>query len=249
MIKEIKSKDNKLIKYALKLQNNAFSKEEKKFLIEGNHLVEMSKDYIETIFCLPSFKNKHLYNNVYEIDEMLMKKISQNNSFTEVVGICRYKKTNEVTSNRVLYLDEVQDPGNVGTILRTALAFGFNDVILSSGCAFKYAFKTIQASQGSIFKLNTINGDKNLLFSLKDKGYELVSTSLDVNSVYLSKIDFKKDTNYVIILGNEGKGISKDIQDKSDLKIKIEIQDIESLNVGVAAGIIMYQASSLKWKD
>ena len=249
MISEIKSKDNEIIKYVKKLQNNAFSKEEKRFLLEGNHLVEMGKDNIEYILCLPSFKDKNLYNKVYVINEMLMNKISQNKSTTEVIGVAKYFEEKEVSSSRVLYLDDVQDPGNVGTILRTALAFGFKDVILSSGCAFKYSFKVIQSSQGSIFKLNVISGDKDYLFSLKNRGYKLVSTSLDSDSVFLSKTIFKKEQNYAIILGNEGKGISKDIQVKSDLKIKIEIQDIDSLNVGVAGGIIMYQASPYRKKD
>lgn len=249
MIKVIKSKDNDLIKYVNKLRNNAFSRQEKRFIIEGNHLVEMAKDYIDYIFCLQNFKDKSLYKNVYEIDEMLMKKISQNQSITNVLAVCKYIPEKEIKSNRVIYLDDVQDPGNVGTILRTALAFGFKDILLSSGCAFKYNFKTIQSSQGSVFKLNVVEGDKNKLFDLQKSGYKLVSTSLDVNSEYLSKINFKKSENYVIILGNEGKGISNDIQDKSDLKIKIEINEIDSLNVGVAGGIIMYAASTLRKED
>ena len=249
MINEIKSKDNELIKYVKKLQNNAFSREEKRFIVEGNHLVEMAKDYIDMVFCLPSFKNKNMYNNVYLINEMLMKKISQNSSFTEVLAVCKYIEEKSINSSRVLYLDDVQDPGNVGTIFRTALALGFKDIIVSQGSASKYSFKTIQSSQGSIFKLNVVNRDMNTLLSLQKNGYSLVSTSLDVNSMFLSNLNFKKDHNYVIILGNEGKGISKDIQAISDLKIKIEIEDIDSLNVGVAGGIIMYQASPYRKKD
>ena len=140
----------------------------------------------------------------------------------------------------------MQDPGNVGTILRTALAFGFKDVILSKGCAFKYSFKVIQSSQGSIFKLNVVSNDKDFLFSLKNRGYKLISTSLDKDSKFLSEINFNKDSKYVVILGNEGQGISKDIQEKSDIKIKIEINDIDSLNVGVAGGIIMYETRFIK---
>ena len=249
MINEIKSKDNEIIKYVKKLQNNAFSKEEKRFLLEGNHLVEMGKSQIEFILCLPTFKGKDLYNKVYVINEMLMNKITQNKSATEVIGVARYLEEKDVSSKRVLYLDDVQDPGNVGTILRTALAFGYKDVILSKGCAFKYSFKVIQSSQGSIFNLNVVSKEKDYLFSLKNCGYKLVSTSLDVNSVFLSNFTFQKDDNYVIILGNEGQGISKDIQENSDIKIKIEINDIDSLNVGVAGGIIMYQASPYRKKD
>ena len=216
MINEIKSKDNEIIKYVKKLQNNAFSKEEKRFLLEGNHLVEMGREHIDFILCLPSFKDKNLYNKVYIINEMLMNKLTQNKSITEVIGV-------------------------------TALAFGFKDVILSKGCAFKYSFKVIQSSQGSIFKLNVVSNDKDFLFSLKNRGYKLISTSLDKDSKFLSEINFNKDSKYVVILGNEGQGISKDIQEKSDIKIKIEINDIDSLNVGVAGGIIMYETRLIKW--
>lgn len=247
MINEIKSKDNEIIKYVKKLQNNAFSKEEKRFLLEGNHLVEMGREHIDFILCLPSFKDKSLYNKVYIINEMLMNKLTQNKSITEVIGVSKYINENEINSLRVLYLDDVQDPGNVGTILRTALAFGFKDVILSKGCAFKYSFKVIQSSQGSIFKLNVVSNDKDFLFSLKNRGYKLISTSLDKDSKFLSEINFNKDSKYVVILGNEGQGISKDIQEKSDIKIKIEINDIDSLNVGVAGGIIMYETRFTKW--
>lgn len=242
MISEIKSKDNEIIKYVRKLQNNAFSKEEKRFLLEGNHLVEMGREHIDFILCLPSFRDKNLYNKVYVINEMLMNKLTQNKSMTEVIGVSKYIDEKEINSSRVLYLDDVQDPGNVGTILRTALAFGFKDVILSKGCAFKYSFKVIQSSQGSIFKLNVVSNDKDFLFSLKKRGYKLISTSLDKDSKFLSEINFNKYGKYAVILGNEGQGISKEIQDKSDIKIKIEINDIDSLNVGVAGGIIMYQA-------
>lgn len=246
MISEIKSKDNEIIKYVRKLQNNAFSKEEKRFLLEGNHLVEMGREHIDFILCLPSFKDKSLYNKVYVINEVLMNKLTQNKSITEVIGVSKYIEENEINSSRVLYLDDVQDPGNVGTILRTALAFGFKDIILSKGCAFKYSFKVIQSSQGSVFKLNVVSNDKDFLFSLKNIGYKLISTSLDKDSQFLSEINFNKDSKYVVILGNEGQGISKEIQEKSDIKIKIEINDIDSLNVGVAGGIIMYQTRLIK---
>ena len=246
MISEIKSKENEIIKYVKKLQNNAYSKEEKRFLLEGNHLVEMGREHIDFILCLPSFKDKNLYNKAYVINEMLMNKLTQNKSITEVIGVSKYIDENEINSSRVLYLDDVQDPGNVGTILRTALAFGFKDVILSKGCAFKYSFKVIQSSQGSIFKLNVVTNDKDFLFSLKSRGYKLISTSLDKDSKFLSEINFNKDSKYVVILGNEGKGISKEIQEKSDIKITIEINDIDSLNVGVAGGIIMYETRLIK---
>lgn len=242
MIKEIKSKDNKLIKYALKLQNTKFSKEEGKFLIESEHLIEMAEQYIDTIF----ITEKHfcdIYNNCYLIPQDLMDKISQNKSSRNLLAICNFPKEKEINNDIVLFLDDVQDPGNVGTLLRTALSFGITDVILTKGCAYKYGFKTIQSSQGSIFRINAIDGDTNTLKNLKKNGYKVVSTALSSNTIELDKFNFMKNAKYAIILGNEGQGISKDILSLSDYVVKIEMSNIDSLNVGVAGGIVMYKAS------
>lgn len=242
MIKEIKSKDNKLIKYAQKLQNIKFSKVEGKFLIESEHLIEMAEQYIDTVFTTDK-RFCDVYNNCYLIPQDLMDKISQNKSSRNLLAICNCPKEKDISNDIALFLDDVQDPGNVGTLLRTALSFGITDVILTEGCAYKYGFKAIQSSQGSIFRINAIDGDTNTLKNLKKNGYKVVSTALSSNTIELDKFNFMKNVKYAIILGNEGQGISKDILSLSDYVVKIEMSNIDSLNVGVAGGIVMYKAS------
>ena len=134
-----------------------------------------------------------------------------------------------------MLLDNVSDPGNLGTILRTALAFGYNDVILKEGCSI-YNEKVLQSTQGAIFNLNIISKfDKKIL-----DGYKLIATEIK-GSIDLSEI--KKPGKHVLVLGNEGHGVSKEILELADQRVRIDIKNIESLNVAVAGAIAMYELS------
>ncbi|MBZ4203743.1 TrmH family RNA methyltransferase, partial [Mycoplasma tauri] len=138
--------------------------------------------------------------------------------------------------NKVVFLDDVQDPGNVGTIIRSSLAFGFDTII--SNVNF-YNEKIVRSSQGSIFKVNLINykNPVEIINEYKKKGYKTYATVLDQEAVEFKKVIFENN-NIIVILGNEGKGIRQEILNISDKKIYIPI-DFESLNVAVAAGIIL----------
>ena len=171
----------------------------------------------------------------YIVSEEIMEKISSSKTPQGIVSICKIKEEKEISSNKVLYLDDVSDPGNLGTILRTALAFGFNDVILSRNCCSIYNEKTLQASQGAIFYLNIVI-DKNL-DELKQKGYEILATEIK-GSVSLDQV--KKSEKIVLVLGNEAHGVSSEILSKADKRIRIDIENIESLNVAIAGAIAMY---------
>mgnify|MGYP003309195658 CR=1 FL=1 len=138
--------------------------------------------------------------------------------------------------NKVLFLDEISDPGNLGTLLRTALAFGYKDVILNGGCS-QYNEKVLQATQGAIFKLNIVN---NLdLKELKD--YEILATEIK-GSTELSQV--KVSDKFVLVLGNEAHGVSQKILSLASKRIRIDINDIESLNVAIAGAIAMYKLSN-----
>ena len=143
-------------------------------------------------------------------------------------------------SNLVLALDKVQDPGNMGALMRSACAFGFKTIVLGEGCVDIYNDKVIRSSQGAIFKLNFIN--TNLVNFLKDKENEYVIYGTNViNGIPLSSI--KKEEKMIFVLGNEGNGISKEVAQIIKNNIYIPMQDTESLNVSVAGGIIMYHLS------
>ena len=134
-----------------------------------------------------------------------------------------------------MLLDNVQDPGNLGTLLRTASAFGYKDVILRGGCS-QYNEKVLQSTQGAIFSLNIVPfEDEDQL-----EGYEIIVTEIK-GSVDLSTVG--KVRKHVLILGNEAHGVSKEFLEIADKRVRINIKNIESLNVAVAGAIAMYELS------
>ncbi len=238
-MRTITSKDNELIKYAYKLKDSHFAKSENKFLVEGMHLVKEASDYIETIFTLK--KLEFIDEEVQIIvTEAILEKISSAKSTPKVIAICKAKKEKPIKETKVVYLNNVQDPGNVGTIIRTALAFKYFDIILDEGTASKYNQKVIQASQGSIFQENIVNGTYEDLLKLKEQGYKVLVTALTDEAVSLNSFNAVKNEKLVIVFGNEGQGVEKRIIDIANYVIKIPISNIDSLNVSVAAGILLY---------
>lgn len=245
MIYQISSKQNDKIKEVLKLRKSSYQKEVGLFIVEGFHLIEMASNsnLLEAVYTLEEIKNIDVSIPQYIINKDILDKISNYKNSQGALGIVSIKNPQEVQSNLVLYLDDVQDPGNVGTILRTALAFNFLDVILSNNSCSVYNEKVIQASQGAIFDLNIQNGDSSLLKELKNKGYRVIATSLQ-SSIPLEKL--KISEKIVLVLGNEAHGVSKEILDIADESIRIDIDKIDSLNVAIAGAISMYYIKSQK---
>ena len=141
--------------------------------------------------------------------------------------------------NRLLLLDRVQDPGNLGTLLRSAVAFGFDGVILGEGCVDVYNEKVIRSTQGAIFKIPIEFHDlKEYVPLLQSNDVKVYGTSLQ-NGKPLGEIEEK--VKMAFILGNEGQGVSSELLSSTDGNIFIEMsQNIESLNVSIAGSIIMY---------
>lgn len=243
MVEKITSRNNPKIKALNKLPKDLF-------LVEGFHLVEMAlkHHYVEEIY-----STKKLYPNFsnipqYLISDNVLDKLTFTKSPEGVVALC-YKEKKEIDfSLPSLYLDDVQDPGNVGTILRTALSFGFKNVLLGEGSSSPYSNKAIMASQGAIFDLNISQSSIDpllILENFKKEGYLTLSTSLK-NAVPLSSF-MEKEKNLspkiLLILGNEGRGVKEEINKNCDYSIKIEMSNIDSLNVAIAGGILMYNLS------
>ena len=240
MIINISSKQNTKIKEIGKLiSDNSYRKERKEFVIEGFHLLEMALEdkLVKAIFSLEPIKNIDEKITNYIVSEDILKKISTQKNPQGVVAICSMRKEKEISHNNVLYLDGVSDPGNLGTLLRTALAFSFKDVILSKGSVSIYNEKTISSSQGAIFRLNIISGDEQNLIDLKEKGYKILATEIK-GSVELKNI--KKSDKQVLILGNEAHGVNEKILNLADERIRIDINEIESLNVAICGAIMMH---------
>lgn len=231
--------DNKKIKELKKLSLKKYRDLESLFLVEGEHLINeaYNSGYLKELLLEEGFDYELNIPTNY-VSSNVMKYLSELDTPTKMIGVCKKRKS-EISGNKILILDDVQDPGNVGTIIRSAVAFNVDTIILSKGCADIYSSKVIRSSQGMLFKINILYTDlKDCIESLKEKDYQIIGTSLkegkELKSIY------KKD-KFVIIMGNEGNGVKDELLDLCDERIYIKMNEkCESLNVGVATGIILY---------
>lgn len=238
MIEVINSKTNKKIKDLLSLYDSKTRKEKGMFVIEGFHLLEMAlkENYVISIFTLKEIPNIDQSIKQYIINEDIMKKISKMTTPQGVVAVCRQLVSNPIIGNAI-YIEDVSDPGNLGTILRSALAFGYRNIILSKNSVSIYNEKVISSSQGAIFSLNIINESDGLLTFLKSQGYSLYVTVLH-NSINIKQL--KCQSPFIIAFGNEARGVSSNLIKSATAAIKIEMDNIDSLNVAIAASICMF---------
>ncbi|MFA6796419.1 MAG: RNA methyltransferase [Bacilli bacterium] len=231
---EISSESNSNYKKFLDVRKNG-----KKYglvLVEGEDLVKACIDSHSLVNVI-SYKLMPEYMEYRQavLSKKLYKNLSSYQSLPKVMGIAKYSLSEEMT-DRVIYLDGIQDPGNLGTIERSALAFGFKSVVLSKDCVSPFNYKAVQASKGSMFDLNIKY--ENLEDMVK-MGYQLYLTCLDGQDVRYTKLE--KKGKVCLVIGNEGQGIRKEHLNLPGHKIRLEIsQKIESLNAGVAASIFMY---------
>ncbi len=248
-IKKITSRTNALIKEIASLINNKGSYSDNYFLAEGKHLIEMadSQNILEMTFSLKPLK-LNSKETQYLVTKEILDKISQNKAPSSIVGLVK-KKEEKIDENAkiIVYLDDIQDPGNMGTILRTSLAFSLFNIIYTPKCASIYNFKVVQSSKGALFNLNyRCDKDYHLIDKLKERGYKIITTSLSDSSIKIDDFEVKNDEKYLIVFGNEGKGVSREILSKSDYELKIPIDNIDSLNVSVAAALVLYKFKSNK---
>lgn len=236
-IKEITSKDNQFVLEAIKLKQAKYRLRDKLFLVEGEHLLEMALNAkaVKHLFVLKPFENIDIVQFV--IPNEIMKKISSLENPPNIIAVCHELTSTSITTNHLIYLDEISDPGNLGTILRTALAFGYRDVLLSPNCVSIYNEKVISATQGALFQLNLVKSSTKHLKNLQEKGYQILATSLK-NALPFEEV--KRSEKFILVFGNESRGVSQEVLDLSDVKIKIPMNSIDSLNVSVAASIILY---------
>jgi len=247
----IKSKDNKLFKLIKKLKTKKYREKEQSFLAEGHKFLDFDnkpKYIILREDCYSSFieKAKNLTDKVYIFSTSLFKELSTQEHSQGVLLIYDYIPKQLVNlSNNIVVLDRVQDPGNLGTIIRLTDAAGLKDIILTKGSVDLYNDKVVRSSMGSIFNLN-INyiEEKELIDLLKEKGYKIIATTLSEKSIEYTSMKIKEKN--ALIFGNEGQGISKKLIEASDESIIIPIYGIaESLNVSVASSIIIYKLREL----
>ncbi len=246
-IKRITSAQNEYIKKLAKLSSKKHREEAGLFIAEGEHLVEMAIDSgcdVENVLMTEEYyvKNSQKFTtDITIVPKGIIEKISDTKTPQAVLAVVKIPAQNvDIEQGRYIYCDDLQDPGNVGTVIRTADAFSFDGVILSVGSADVYSPKVIRSSQGSIFNIKIIrNKDAEFLKAAKED-FIITSTALYAESVELKNMEVNK--NHIFVIGNEGSGVSKKILDISDEIAYIPMTGkAESLNAGVAASILMYE--------
>lgn len=257
----ITSKDNSTIKEIKKLKEKKYRKE--KFLVEG---IKMVKEAIQEnadielivlregtkldIYNDNDNKRKELKFNTIEVSEKVFNELTDVVAPQGVLAVIKKKNNNQAEKNisesidynadYILALDGIQDPGNLGTILRTADSANLKQILVSKDTVDAFSPKVIRSTMGAIYRINVIEVD-NLVEALKEtkkNGFEIVTTDLQTDkSIY--------DINYnkkVVVIGNEANGVTKEVKEVADYKVKIPmLGKTESLNASVAAGIMIYE--------
>lgn len=229
---KITSLNNTLIKETTKLHQKKYRDKTSLFLVEGYHLYEEAKKYgsIKHIFTTDeSIKGEE----VIYVSEDVLEKLAQTKHPQGVLTVC-HKVTRDNLSDRILILEEVQDPGNLGTLMRSAVAFGFDTIVLDNTVDI-YNDKVLRSTQGAIYKLNIVYS-KTLDFMKTYSDYTFYGT--EMHGVSMIQMDTKNKV--AIILGNEGSGVSKEVLENTTKNITIKMKKTESLNVGVAGSILMH---------
>lgn len=233
----IESVSNQNFKFISKLKMKKYRDKENSFLIESRKLVDeaiASSAKIDFIFLRQGVSYETGYKTLV-FSETLFNKLSSMTSPDGVGAVIKKKEPREISSSKILLLDGINDPGNLGTMVRSAEAFGFRDVILLPGTVDIYNEKTLRASMGSVFRLNILEKNFEDIKKLKPS-YKVLSADMDGLDIR----DYKKDSKIIIAIGNEANGLSKEMREITDDFIKIPMEgEIESLNAAIAASIIM----------
>lgn len=261
----ISSRQNSMVKYVRCLRDKKARDQEGVYTLEGTKIIlEAVKNgiYPKKIIVSPRGEKNPLAgeilnhvisrSEVIKVTDEIMDYMGETESPQGVIATVPIPETGLSNLNVreglvFVVIDGVQDPGNVGTIIRTADAFGADAVLLTVGCADLYNSKTLRSTMGSIFHIPVIRDLRihDLVTYFKEKGVFIAATTLGDHCVNLGEEDFK--TPLAIVVGSESKGVSGELADAADVLVKIPMAGLaESLNVAVATGIVLYEALGLR---
>lgn len=252
----ITSKDNEIVKNIKKLKEKKYRDLNNQYIVEGIKIVaeaiEENVDIDYIVICEDcvndgSIDKKLLYEiaryKCIYVTEKIFSTLTDVTNPQGILAVINRKSTNknvDYNADFIVVLDGIQDPGNLGTILRTVDSANLKQIIVSKDTADSFNPKVVRSTMGGIFRVNIIKSD-DLVKTLKDlqkNGFEVVVTSLDTNN-NIYDIDYNKK---VVVIGNEANGVSKEVQDLADKKVKIPmLGKTESLNASVAGGIMIYE--------
>lgn len=214
------------------------------FLVEGRKMVEealASAFDVETVLVQEGMELPDgLTMPVYELPAHVLAAVCDTKTPQGIAAVVRMKEQSAL-GKHIVVLDGVQDPGNVGTIIRTADAAGLNGVLLSNQCADVFSPKVLRATMGSIFRMNLRTTDDlpGELTKLREKGYSILSSQLDGTPFY-ERQDVAE--RFALIIGNEGNGVSEQVQQTATHRVRLPMRGgAESLNAAIAAAIMMYE--------
>jgi len=237
---ELTSTNNDKVKFWQKLNKKKFRDIEKLFLIEDEHLLNeaLKKGIVKEVITLD--KSVKYDVPTYYVTDKIMNLISNQVTSARIIGVCHHLEERNVRGN-ILVLDKLQDPGNLGTIIRSAVAFNFDSIILSDDSVDLYNPKVVRASEGMIFHINIIR--TNLVDFLEQLTNDYTKITTDViGGKSIKELNYHK---CAIIIGNEGQGVSTTIKNMCDEKVYIKMNsNCESLNAAVTASILMYEVSN-----
>ena len=251
-MREISSKNNKIFRLCEQLSHKKYRDKLGLYLIEGENLLEEAVKNgaeIKTVLARPDYGGSFfgMEERAFFLDGRLFEQLSQTETSQGIMAIVEKPKLSwegfkNIDGGNFIVLDRLQDPGNIGTIIRTADAAGYKLAIVMKGTADVFSPKAVRAATGSLFRMPVVFMDSvdELMEFTRAAGKKLVATCFDTDRYYY---DENLKGNIALIIGNEGSGISRELIECSDLKIKIPMHgNIESLNASVAAGILMYEA-------
>lgn len=239
----ITSLDNDRIKGYIKLKERKYRKKTNTFIVEGLHSV------------LEAYKTGSIIELILEKDEVLpfdlpcvyvtneiINKISSLETPSNIMALCKFNNDNVELGNKILLLDNVQDPGNLGTIIRSAVAFNVDSIVLSPDCVDVYNPKVLRSTQGMIFHIPIVVRDLfETIDTIKKEEIPVYGTRVEFGED-VSSLKEKDKVKYALVMGNEGNGVKRELLEKCDKNLFIDMSEkVESLNVSVAASILMYE--------
>ena len=255
----ISSKDNEKIKYTKSLLKTKGRTKESKFIIEGYRILTLAVECeanLDYVFINEDFENKKEHLDfikvlkeknikIYKTTNRIFKELVDTENTQGILAVVGFKNRdidNNINDSHkfVLILDRIQDPGNMGTIIRTADAAGVDAIINLKGCVDIYNPKVIRSTMGSIFDMNIIQStQEDALRVLKEKGFEIASSYLNTDNYY-NTVNYKDKV--ALVIGNEANGVNDELIKESDTLVKIPIYgNAESLNAAISSAILMYE--------
>ena len=238
---EITSTQNELVKYAIKLQNSQFRKSQRMIFIDGNKtlegLIEQNFEFEYIFLKKENYNPKIKAKNVVFCSSTVLNKISTLKTPTDIAGIIKEPNVDKnifLNMDRIALIENIKDPGNLGTIIRSAAAFSIEGLILAGDCVDIYNSKTMRATTQNMFKIPILKADLEFIKKLK-KTHKLISTVVNAKDDFF---EYKFKGKFIVAFGSEAEGLSDDIINLSDEKLTISMDNnVESINLGVFASI------------